>query len=106
MRGGLALPNPWLYYLAAQLQHIARAMPTDPIAVGGGVNSTTALMCHVTGVSDMAMGLEALAYANSNKRFPTYVLMQKEWNKTRQLLLQSVTRWKKIWGYLSEAYIP
>lgn len=52
----------------------------------GSVDPTTALLHHVTGVhNNVAMGLEALAYMKSNKLFPTYVLMQKIWNKARHL---------------------
>lgn len=28
--GGLAVPNPWLYYIAAQLQHLVGSMSPDP----------------------------------------------------------------------------
>lgn len=76
----LALPIPWLYYLAAQLQHIARAMPNESHTE----DPTTVLLRHVTGSYSVATGLEALSFAKSNKRFPTYVLMQKVWNKVRQ----------------------
>lgn len=75
--GGLALPNPWLYYLAAQLQHIARALPLEAANEKGSINPVMALLHHVTGVHNVAMGMEALAYTKSNKLFPTYVLMQK-----------------------------
>lgn len=103
--GALALSNPWLYYLAAQLQRIARAMPMEPVAVRRRVDSITALGGHVTEVNDVAMGLEAIYYAKCNKRFPTYVLMQKVWNKTRQLLaVTGFTSYIPIWpnGYYSE----
>ena len=49
----------------------------------------------------MIEGLEALWYAKSNKRFPTYVLMQKVWNKVR--MMQGVTGYTKyspIWDNL------
>lgn len=48
------------------------------------VNPTTALLHHVTGMYNVAMGWKALAYTKSNKLFPTYMLMQKVWNKVRQ----------------------
>lgn len=95
-KGGIAMPNPWLYYLAAQMQHIARA---TPMAGEDGVNSTTALLHYVTGVDNVAEGLEGLIFAKSNKLFPTFVLMQKVWNKARQLQdIHSCTRCSPIWG--------
>lgn len=55
-------------------------------------------MGHVTGTSGMAMGLEALAYAKSNKRFPTFALLEKIWNKTRELQnVAGFTNYSPIW---------
>lgn len=71
--------GPWIYYLTAQLQHIAQIM-SEAQAGGWGMVDTDpikALICHTTGVADVAMGLEALVYAKSNKWFPTYALIQK-----------------------------
>lgn len=42
---GLALPNPWLYYLAAQFQHIARAMVPE----GAPADPSTLILLYVTG---------------------------------------------------------
>lgn len=64
-----------------------------------------ALMCHVTGFADVPTGMEALAYAKSNKLFPTYVLMQNIWNKLRQLQeVEGFTGQSPIWnnGYYEE----
>lgn len=44
-----------------------------------------ARLTQVTGTPNIATGLEALAFTKSNNLFPTYVLMQKVWNKVRQL---------------------
>lgn len=99
-RGGLALPNPWIYYLAAQLQHIARTMVTEQETAEGcaGFDPIRALMRHTTSTTDVAEGLEALTYAKSNKRFLTYVLMQKVWNKLRQLQnVYGFTSYSPIW---------
>lgn len=79
--------------------------PWNLAAVRRRVDSITALGGHVTEVNDVAMGLEAIYYAKCNKRFPTYVLMQKVWNKTRQLLaVTGFTSYIPIWpnGYYSE----
>lgn len=40
-----------------------------------------ALLHHIAGIHNVAMGLVTLAYTKSNKLFPMYVLMQKIWNK-------------------------
>ena len=48
---------------------------------------------------EMADGLEALSFAKSNKRFSTYNLMQKVWNKVRELQqVEGFTRFSPIWG--------
>lgn len=58
-----------------------------------------ALMCHATGTNYVTLGLDALVYAKSNKRFPTYVLMQKVWNKFRQLQAEGgFTSYSLIWA--------
>lgn len=57
----MALPSPWLYYLAAQLQHIARALPLEAASGEGTVEPITAFLRHVMGVHNVAMELEALA---------------------------------------------
>lgn len=49
--------------------------------------------------------LEALAYAKSNKQFPTFALVQKIWNKARQLqMVEGFTKYSPIWdnGYYPE----
>lgn len=52
--GGLALPNLWLYYFAAQLQHIVRAMPLES-AEEDSLDSTTNLLHYVMGLNSVAM---------------------------------------------------
>ena len=64
--GGLALPNPWLYYLAAQLQHLVGCSGSEP------TGSSQALMLHTVGDRPIPMALEALAFAKPNKKYPTY----------------------------------
>lgn len=70
----MALPNPWLYYLEAQLQHIAHAMPKEITSEGINEDPTTALLRYVTGMHSVAMEMEALVFAKSNKLFPTYIM--------------------------------
>lgn len=79
-------------------------MSVSSMDVGGEVYTTVALMCQVTRVNEVAMGL-VLAFAKSNKRFPMYVLMQKVWNKTRQLQdVTSFTSYNPIWVTLPVSY--
>lgn len=60
-------------------------MSLTQVEAGGNfdVDPIKALMCQVTGVNDVAEGLESLVYAKSNKRSPTFALIQKVWNKFR-----------------------
>lgn len=74
--GGLALPNPWLYYLASQLQHIAKVLSPSETSVFNLVDSVAHLL-RVATEGEVEEGLEALRFAKSNKLFPTYNLMQK-----------------------------
>lgn len=87
----LALPNRCLYYFAAQLQHIARAMvprgePEDP---------STLILLYVRGTNSTVMVLEARTFSKSIKLFPIYSLIQKAWNKLRQEL-EGYTRFSPI----------
>lgn len=93
--GGLALPN----YLVAQFQHIVRAMPLESAVEGDSVDPTTNLLLYVMGVDIVAMGLEVLAFSKSNKLFPTYVLIQKNWNEVKQMQdVADFTRFSPIGG--------
>lgn len=71
--GGVDQPNPWLYYIAAQLQHIG-VIPKETIREGDRGDPTMALLTQVTGMHNVATGLEALAFAKSNNLFPTYIM--------------------------------
>lgn len=91
---GLALPNPWMYYLAAQPQHIARALPHP----SKKPEASDYIIQFVRGESNVARGLEALGFSKSNKLFPTYVLMQKVCNKARQIQQATeYTNYSPIW---------
>lgn len=107
--GGLALPNPWVYYLASQLQHIARAIgPGEDLELN--LRDPSAHILRFTSRREVADGLEALQYNKSNKLFPTYALMQKIWNKVRMLQgVEGFTRYSPIWEnnhYSEIAKIP
>ena len=50
-------------------------------------------------VDNIVTGLESLQCAKSNKLFPTYALMQKIWNKARQLQnIEGFTGHSPIWN--------
>lgn len=70
------MPNPWLYYLASQLQHIARVVHPSQELELKLLDSSAKLLSFTmgTGVAD---GLDILHFSKSNKLYPTYVLMQK-----------------------------
>lgn len=96
--GGLTLPNPWLCYIAAQLQNIAKVIPKESSGEGNRGDPMMALLTQITGRQNVATGLQALAFTKSNKLFPTYVLMQKIWNKVRQLQgVNGFTGYNPIW---------
>lgn len=98
MQGHWPCPTPGYIIWQHSLQHIARVLQADQVEVEGREDSTTVLMGHVTGTRDVDMGLEALAYAKINKQFPTFVLIQKIWNKTRQLQnVTGFTNYSPIW---------
>lgn len=76
-------------------------MVTEQEAAGvcAGLDPIRALMCYTTSTKDVAEVLEALAYAKSRKRFATYVLVQKVWNKLRQLQnVDGFTSYSPIWA--------
>lgn len=94
--GGLAVPNPWLYYIAAQLQQLVGSMNRDP------PGSSAQLMLIGTGAETIPLGLEAQLFHKSNKLTPTLTLIQKVWNKGRQLQeVTGFTEYSPIWGNLS-----
>lgn len=73
-------------------------MPIESVAEGGKEDPTTALLRYVTEMHNVATGLEALAFTKSNKLFPTYILLQKVWNKLGQLQdITGFTGYNPIW---------
>lgn len=70
-----------------------------PLDGEGEADPIRTLMGHVTRILDEVEALEALAYAKSNKRFPTYALVQKVCNKARQLQsVEGFTKFSPIWN--------
>lgn len=60
---GLALPNPWLYYLAAQLQHLIGMLTLTEGTEIRSHSSSQKLLLHTVGKGPIPMMLEALAFA-------------------------------------------
>lgn len=89
--GGLAILNAWLYYIAAQLQHLVGSVSQDPVA------SAVQLLLFASEAKTIPMGLEAQLFLKSNKQPLT--LRQKIWNKSRKLQgVQGFTNFSPIWG--------
>lgn len=97
--GDIAFPNnPWVYYLAAQLQHMREGM----LKLGPAVetrNSSLSIMLHHTRSASLPEDLESQLFAKSNRLFPTYRLMHKIWGKFKQLLeVTGFTNFSLIWN--------
>ena len=90
--GGLALPNPWLYYLAAQMQQLVGMFrPTVR-------SSAQKLMERTVGGGPIPEALEAQAFAKPHKKFPTFSLIQKVWNKVKYVQnAEGYTKYSPIW---------
>lgn len=94
--GGLAVPNPWLYYIAAQMQYLIGSMAQHP------AGSLARLLLIGSGAETIPMGLEAQMFHKSNKLTPTFTVIQKIWNKGRQLQeVTGFTEYSPIWGNFS-----
>lgn len=90
--GGLALPNPWIYYLATQLPHLIGDMAPGP------ASSSAKLMLIGSGVESIPEGLEAQQFQRPNKQMPTYTLFQKVWNKAKLQNVTVYTAYSPLWG--------
>lgn len=69
--GSLAMPNPWLYYMAAQLQHLIASMNKPGQLDAHLTESTVSMLLYVTRVEDIPTGPETLAFSKSNRLLPT-----------------------------------
>lgn len=77
--GGLAVPNPFIYFLAAQLQHIRgydADTSDDPIAQ---------LLQYHCGTSNLYEALESKRFSGNLHRYPTLNLLLKLWWKMREM---------------------
>lgn len=82
---GLELPNPWLNYLAAQLQHLIATFGTAGEAETGSQSSSQTLMLHTVHRGPIPMALEALSFTKPHKQYPTFSIVQKVWHKSKYL---------------------
>lgn len=73
--GGLATSNPSLYYLAVQLQHLCKGLVHIYCSARSLLDSSICILLHTTNVADIPTGLEAAAFAKSNRLLPTYTLI-------------------------------
>lgn len=69
------MPNPWLYYLASQLQHIAWDIRPVMEVETYNLDPSTRLLHYTMSREEIISGLKGLAF--KNKLYPTCVLMQK-----------------------------
>lgn len=65
--GGLALPNPWVYYLASQMQHIVCSMCSTAGVGEREGDPSTRLLVHTFGTEEIERGLKWLVFCKSNK---------------------------------------
>lgn len=100
---GLALPNLWLYYLASQLQHLIGMFPPSGEAQIRVQSFAHKLLLHTVGRGPVPMALEALAFAKPHKKYPTFSLIQKIWNKAKYIQnADGYTEYSPIW--LNDTY--
>lgn len=88
--GGLVMPNTWLYHLATQLQHLCKnVFLTNTELSQSRLDSSLCILLYTLKMPCLPIDLEAETFAKSNRLLPTYCLIQKIWNKAKQL--QQVT---------------
>lgn len=90
--GGLAAPNPWIYFLASQLQHLKgwdAADCDDPVF--------QLIKAHVRG-SALLPSLEAGFPTLPNNRFPTIKLIVKVWDRIKAIFhIEGCTPFTPLW---------
>lgn len=91
--GGLAIPNPWLYFLAAQLQHFVGWHAEE------GMDASGRVLARWSGRGRPCYELEAGGTSENRRRFPTLALMYKVWDRGKRLLgLEGCTAYTPIWS--------
>lgn len=90
--GGLAIPNPWLYFLAAQLQHFAGW------ADATGMGATGRLITQWSGRVLPCYVLESGGTSDTRRNCPTMALMYKVWDRGKEILgLKGCLRYTPLW---------
>ncbi|XP_040203584.1 uncharacterized protein LOC120935601 [Rana temporaria] len=94
--GGLAAPNPFLYFIAAQLQHLAGWL------CPGSLDPTRNMVrAQVTG-DNLVECIEA-GELGAIDQYPTLILIDKIWNKTKHL---QYSIWDTLAGHMSPTLPP
>lgn len=87
--GGLAIPHPYSYFLAAQLQHLGGCESQ------GMLNTNGKLMTQDTPHGSLAEALEAGSFQDGS---PTYKLVTKVWQATKRIMgYGGPTEFSPIW---------
>lgn len=90
--GGLAAPNPWLYFLASQLQYLKGwddALSTDPVH---------RLLYFIAGGRGLLPALEAGFPVRDGRSMPTIKLYVRVWDRAKLLLnLSGCTPFTPVW---------
>lgn len=86
------MPNPFLYFIAAQMQHLTGWLcpePSDPIRN---------IVCTQVSCGELVECIEA-GELGALTPYPTLQLIDKVWNKTKQhLQYTGYTNWSRIWN--------
>lgn len=97
--GGLGLPNPWLYYIATQRQHLIGAMTRGMEREGNAFTSSELVILQTVKGESVPAALEALAFGKPDKLYLIYNLIQKIWNKMKYLQgVTGYTEFSLIWS--------
>lgn len=90
--GGLAVPDPVLYYLAAQLQHLRGWENVDSVDTG-----TQLLRSYFANVNLYEV-LDSKGFLSNSKKFPTLCLIHKLWWKLRGMYdITGCTTYTSVW---------
>lgn len=91
--GGLAIPNPWLYYLAAQMQHFVGWSREDNMSTAGK------LFSHWSGRRLPCYELESGGTPDSRRLYPTLALMYKVWDRGKTSLgVTGFSKYTPLWS--------
>lgn len=91
--GGLAVSNPWLFYLVAQMQHLVGSISYNPASF------SASLMFIGTGAETVLIGLEAHMFQKFTNRCPPLHLLKKYGTRANSCRgWWDFTDYSPIWG--------